>query len=255
LSHKFFNIGEQPETEITRLHNKLAFPVNVFEKYNGFLGLLTSNPDTGELMYYSKSSNDSPHTGYLKAVVTGLKSFGLDPAKVAAYCKENNVTLVCECIDPVHDPHIVPEDEPYLILLDVIHNSFETQRTNYLKLLGIANKLCIPYKRRVRILETFTDFTTFCRNIKTQGEGYVLEDVNGYMLKIKSPSYNFWKKMRSVKECMEQNRMYGWYVVKDEKYKPYYNRALEIMREMKKAGTLENASIVDIRRQVERELG
>ena len=50
---KFFNLGEVEETSIDSLRKNLVFPVKVYQKENGFLGILSVY--NGELLYCSKS--------------------------------------------------------------------------------------------------------------------------------------------------------------------------------------------------------
>lgn len=248
---KFFNVGELPETEIQNLHKRFAFPVSVFRKYNGFLGLLAADPDSDGLMYCSKSSTDSPHVDFLKKVVGHL---GLDTEAMAAYCRDHEATLVCECIDPVNDSHIVPYDEEHLVLLDIIRNSFVTEKLPYSEVKAVAGKLGMECKQLEGTLDRFSQFTEICRHIDTPLEGYVFEDANGFMVKLKSPSYKFWKMMRGVKKCMEDGRSYGWYVARDE-WKPYYIEALKVMQKLcQQPGELEKHSIIDIRRAVEQKM-
>ena len=41
---KFFNVNERPETRFGMLQYKLKFPVTVYVKENGFLGMVSYNP-------------------------------------------------------------------------------------------------------------------------------------------------------------------------------------------------------------------
>lgn len=41
---KFFNLGEREESSLNALHENLAYPVRVYAKENGFLGILSANP-------------------------------------------------------------------------------------------------------------------------------------------------------------------------------------------------------------------
>ena len=63
--NKFFNIDEMPLTKLGNLELNFEYPVSVYRKYNGYLGLLGYNPETDELMYCSKSTNEAEVTAYL----------------------------------------------------------------------------------------------------------------------------------------------------------------------------------------------
>ncbi len=42
---KFFNVNERAETKFSMLQHKLKFPVTAYVKENGFLGMVSYNPD------------------------------------------------------------------------------------------------------------------------------------------------------------------------------------------------------------------
>lgn len=248
---KFFNIGEMTDTTVQALHRKLVFPVCAYKKYNGFLGLISWNPITDELMFCSKSSLSSAHAELVKKVAEELH---LDFDKLKMYCKKNNCTLVCECVAPKEDPHIVPYNEDHLVLLDVIYNEFATYKLPYNEVQFVANLLGMECKQLARTFENFDEFSEFVRSEKAQddvfveNEGYVFEDVAGFMVKLKTPSYNFWKEMRWILWQMKSDKPYNS-VVKAAWRKPYII-ALETMRKMKAADSLSGASILDVRQMV-----
>jgi hypothetical protein len=93
---------------------------------------------------------------------------------------------------------------------------------------------------------TNNEFSDFCRTIHTNGEGYVFEDMSGFMVKLKSPSYLFWKMMRWVLWAMQGGKPYGGYHC-DKDWIPEYISALKGMCKMKAEGTLKKASILDVR--------
>lgn len=253
---KFFNIGEMTGTTIQALHHKLVFPVRAYKKYNGFLGLISWNPITDALMFCSKSSLSSTHAELVKKVAEELH---LDFDKLKMYCKKNNCTLVCECVAPKEDPHIVPYNEDHLVLLDVIYNEFATLKLPYNDVQFAANLLGMECKQLARTFENFDEFSEFVHSEKEQddvvveNEGYVFEDAAGFMVKLKTPSYNFWKGMRWVLWQMKSGNPYGGAPVKAAWRKPYIE-ALKIMCQMRKDGSLENASIVDVRRAAKKRM-
>lgn len=58
---KFFNINERPETELDKLQDKLAFPVRAYVKENGYLGIVSNNPETGKLFVTTKSNPEGSY--------------------------------------------------------------------------------------------------------------------------------------------------------------------------------------------------
>ncbi len=64
--NKFFNLEECQETEMKSLQQNLAFPINLYVKENGFLGILGYDEVTEELFFTSKSTPESVFTNGLK---------------------------------------------------------------------------------------------------------------------------------------------------------------------------------------------
>lgn len=244
-----------PDTKIQALHHNLVFPVHAYKKYNGFLGLISWNPVKDELMFCSKSSLASAHAELVKKVAEELH---LDFDKLKMYCKKNNCTLVCECVAPKEDPHIVPYNEDHLVLLDVIYNEFETRKLPYKDVKLVANLLGMECKQLAYTFQNFKEFSAFLRaeesknDMTAEEEGYVFEDAKDFMAKLKTPSYNFWKGMRWVLWMMQSGKPYNS-TVKAMWRKPYIV-ALEVMRKMKADGTLNDANILDVRRTTRKEL-
>ena len=114
-------------------------------------------------------------------------------------------------------------------------------------------------KQLTRTFENFDEFSEFVHSEKTQddvsveNEGYVFEDAAGFMVKLKTPSYNFWKGLRWILWQMKSDNSYGRSPVKATWRKPY-TEALKIMCQMRKDGSLENASIVDVRRAAKKRM-
>src|SRR3546814_5602864 len=64
---KFFNHGEKTETSDDALQSSLAFPVEGFDKANGFLCITGYSERTGELIIASKRSEE--HTSELQSLM------------------------------------------------------------------------------------------------------------------------------------------------------------------------------------------
>lgn len=205
---KFFRYNEMGTT-LDYLKDKVKFPVSVYKKENGFLGMLSSY--NKKPFFATKSVIDGEYVGYFKRIAyTRLGNDKIN--RIAEYCNKNNCTFVFEVIDPVNDPHIIEYKSDKVVLLDIIDNNIEFQKQSYDALKIVAESIGIPYKKKCCILKSFNelkDFITknenaqcaepnYYANGSDKIEGYVLEDSCGYMFKFKTPYYNFWKRMRSI---------------------------------------------------------
>lgn len=210
---KFFNLNETDSTQLGTLKKNLKFPVNVFKKENGFLGLIGYDPLLDELIITSKSVLDGEFSALFKQIlVTKLSEDKM--AIVKEFVKKNNCTLLFEVIDPINDPHIVQYDESEIILLDIIENKIEPMIYRYKEVSDLARLLSIPVKKQVYTvknadgLEQYIDKITsqeFSKNHCTH-EGYVFVDANQFMFKVKSPYYNKWKALRGIVGTIAANK-------------------------------------------------
>lgn len=231
---KFFSINERTDTKLEMLRNKLAFPVTAYVKENGFLGIVSYNNENDSLFVTTKSSPDGIFADWLNNMLyEKCSDSALDAIK--EYSKEHNVSFVFECVDMVHDPHIIEYPESRLYLLDIIYNDMEYKKVDFNELCSFADAFGIRHKERAYVIETWSEFYDWYYKVldedyKYDGrdiEGFVIEDSNGYMLKLKLTYYNFWKFMRGVAhETIRKgyidpkrtsglvtpvaNRFYGW---------------------------------------------
>lgn len=202
---KFFNINERPETELDKLQDKLAFPVRAYVKENGYLGIVSNNPETGKLFVTTKSNPEGSYAEWFaEALHTQLGDDTLD--KINSYCKEHDVSFVFENVDMERDPHIVKYPESRVFLLDIVSNDMRFQKLSFEEMCTVAESLKIPHKELGYEIETWQDFFDWYNRVMDEDykyggrriEGFVIEDSNGYMVKLKLAYYNFWKFMRSI---------------------------------------------------------
>lgn len=200
---KFFNLFEMPQTLPSTLKMKLAFPLKAYLKENGFLGMISWNPQEDDLFIASKSTDKGDFVGYIKDIL--YKKYNVE--KLKEYLKENQgITLIFEVIDPENDPHIIKYDESKLILLDAIYNTINFQKVSYTELSVIGQKLGFKVKELALEIPDFETFKNLYESMVLYDykfnneyiEGFVFEDSVGFMLKIKTGYYNEWKKLRSV---------------------------------------------------------
>ena len=227
--NKFFRINEVQETERERLKNSLSFPVSVYRKENGFLGIFSSY--NGEPFFATKSSIDGDFNGYFKDLM--LKLYGQDKINELNYhCNKHNCTMVFEVIDIENDPHIIEYKDSTIVLLDIISNDIKFNKLLYKELTQIAETLGIPVKKKEFVFYTYKDFDRFINSLENSKdylsenniEGYVFEDNRGFMFKVKTEFYNFWKFMRGITSSVMK---YGKYrhedAIQNDLGKQYYN--------------------------------
>lgn len=202
---KEFNINERPETELDKLQDKLAFPVRAYVKENGYLGIVSNNPETGKLFVTTKSNPEGSYAEWFaEALHTQLGDDTLD--KINAYCKEHDVSFVFENVDMERDPHIIKYPGSRVFLLDIVSNDMKFQKLSFEEMCTVAESLKIPHKELGYEIETWQDFFDWYNRVMDEDykyggkriEGFVIEDSNGYMVKLKLAYYNFWKFMRSI---------------------------------------------------------
>lgn len=233
---KFFNYGEMEFTKPEALARNLKFPVEAYVKENGFLGIVSTDND-GELIFTSKSTMGGDHAVMVKENL--YKIYGEEAIeKMREYANENNVTFVFEIIDRERDPHIIQYNQNYAILLDIIYNDMKFNKLSYSELQKVAENIGLKYKIHAKTLHDIKELNEYIEKItdpkfrvittRTDDdciEGFVFEDANGFMFKLKVAYYNDWKMLRSVAnkifrsgninftgalQSIESNYFYGW---------------------------------------------
>ena len=201
---KFFNDNEREETKLESLRNNLVFPLHCYRKENGFLALISYDHNNDKMLFASKSSLEGDYVEYIKSVYDKLPQIAKDGIESAV--KQNNVTLVFECVCHKDNTHPIWYENEHLYLLDIVHNSFKFQKVAYSAVKAFADTHGIEVKE---LVATFNDFEEFYRFKKSLGsmspntkkpshEGFVFEDATGFMFKYKLPFYRYWKSMRGM---------------------------------------------------------
>ena len=226
---KFFQIGERMETRMESLHLNLQYPVQVYKKENGYLGIVSYNHKTDELIIASKSSLDGPYAKKLCEMVLNLPGY----EDLFFYLQNHDVSFVFEVVDPEFDPHIIEYKRPHLFLLDIIYNDTEFKKVPFDELCNIADELKLEHKSFVTALNNWNEFMSFYNEISAEDykyngnyiEGFVFEDANKFMFKFKTPYYKEWKFLRGVMQSVQkrgyiaktsclvtptENYFYGW---------------------------------------------
>lgn len=192
--NKFFNMDERPETQYEYLKENLAYPVGVFRKENGYLGIMSVHDD--KIEFFSKSTNRGEYAENFDDIVT----YEMDIAYgFYEYLDAHNYSAVFEVIDPEYDRHFVQYGTRHAILLDIIKNQYEFEALSYEEMVKIAEKYNVPHKTKVGCINNKEEFDIKIAEFEHVPfiEGYVFEDQNHLMFKLKTCWYRFWKAIRS----------------------------------------------------------
>lgn len=202
---KFFNINERSETKFDMLQYKLKFPVTAYVKENGFLGIVSYNEYEDDLFIATKSTIDSQFAQWFKDMIYS-KIVPENIEKMKDYIKENKVSLVFECVDMKHDPHVIEYPESKLFLLDIVKNDLDFSKYTYEEMVDVANQFELIHKEKAYEIANWQEFFDWYYDVLDEDyeyngrkiEGFVIEDSAGYMVKLKLSYYNFWKFMRNI---------------------------------------------------------
>ena len=123
---KFFNYNEGKFNTDDYLKNNISYPVAVYRKYNGFLGILSVCEDN--FIFCSKSTVGGVYADYFKDI---FESENHNVEYLKRFMQDNHICLIFEVIDPINDPHIVKYDRNKLILLDAIFLEEKFNNMNY----------------------------------------------------------------------------------------------------------------------------
>ena len=200
---KFFNYGQVEEAKGRNIQN-LKFPLTVYQKENGFLGILSVYK--GEWFIACKSTIEGKFPDMFKELV--IPKLTLELKK---YIETNSVSLVFE-VNHLNDPHIVKYSNSHLILLDIIKNTHSFNKLPFEELQIVGEELGFTVKCQTTILQTFEEWRVFRDRTKAESqfnptiEGWVIEDAEGFNFKLKSQFYSFWKYMRTLKDKLYKTR-------------------------------------------------
>ena len=199
---KFFRIDEVNETKLSVLKERLKFPVKAYVKENGFLGIVSYNYKNDDLFIATKSSDAGDYVEYFKVLLEPYKEKLLEQFRTS----NASLTYVFEVIDKDNDPHIIKYGENKIVLLDIIFNDLRFTTIPYDLLKEEANLIGCQVKELAYTIKDYDEFIDLVNkadkeDYKFNGnyiEGFVFVDQSGFMTKLKTGYYTFWKFMRSV---------------------------------------------------------
>lgn len=195
--------------ERNHLKDMLVFPVDVYLKENGFLGILGYDSSKAEFVIASKSSTHSTFSDAFRNLFYQTLKVD-DETKLMKLLHDKNVGMVFEVIDPIFDPHIISYPSAKIILLDVIYRTREFKKYSYEEVEKVGATFSFQVKPLIHRFYNWNDFYAWYSEVSNdfslQIEGYVIEDSNGFMTKMKLPYYRFWKWMRSMKDRVAKRK-------------------------------------------------
>lgn len=205
--NKFFNYQEMESTSDFELAKNMKFPAVVYQKHNGFLGIIGYDNSTNSVLFCSKSTVDGPFAEIAKEIISAFGNMEIIESIVS-----QGYSMVVEVIDPKRDPHIIEYKEPKIVLLDIIKNSIEEyEKIPFEKVVQMADKCGFEHKEYVARFNDFVELSNWMKD-KIENdttEGFVVEDSSGFMFKIKTNYYKKWKTLRGQKDRVfkDENRI------------------------------------------------
>lgn len=229
----------------------LSFPVHVYDKPNGYLGIVGYNSEKDELVFTSKSETRGEHAEWLKKLFVQQFDVGKIES-IKQYLKDKNVSLVLEVIMVKEDPHIIEYENDKLVLLDIVKREVKYSKLDYADVVDFGNHFGLEVKKLMYTFDNWTDFYKWYRDVaedfSIKAEGFVIEDATGFMTKIKLPYYNFWKQMRGLKDKFAKK--HDHMIKHGSLYTPLHNKVFYWMKKQD-AEWLKRTDIITIRKKFE----
>ena len=256
--NKFFNYGER-HVNLGYLHKYATYPIRVFKKYNGFLGL--ASVIDGNIVLTSKSVTSGKYKDIFQSIWDKVEDSVKELLKQTMI--ENNCTAVFEVVSPEYDPHIIKYDKEHLYLLDFIENKLDLDThnidlefsENLMKKVEFSSNL-LTKKEELTRLANYDELYNFLHE-KTMSlekfEGYVLCDNSGLMFKFKLPYYMLWKGRRTWLERYRTALLKGKRIeirdIEKDENRHFKKFLLELGKDK-----LQGLSIIDVREMYEKSL-
>lgn len=201
---KFFNIGEKETLEEIAGQFSKNQEIQLSEKENGFLGIVSYSKEFDDLIISSKGNGKDYSNLFKKILENTLKENGYQLSELKEFMKKelNGYSATFEVISK-KDKHMVNYEKDTVYLLDVIENTFEQQ--DLIKNDNLANVLkaqfCfkLVHKQCLRF-QTPSEFISFVNQLykKENIEGFVLTNLEtGKKVKIKTDWYSALKSTRN----------------------------------------------------------
>lgn len=211
---KFFAIGEFDS--IDDVARKAEFPIDVYVKENGYLGICAGNED-GTLWCASKSTDKGWYAARFEDLLR--EALGRKVEKFANRLYQNNICAVFEVIDPIEDGHIIEYEDAHVVLLELVmldDEDIDFWEKSY-EILKVWEAIFdLPIKQRVERLWSPEELKDWYKEVsandyKFEGrevEGFVISDQSNVTKhwKVKTEYYKFWKDVRGLMQDIRKDR-------------------------------------------------
>ena len=256
--NKFFNFGER-HVNLGYLHKYATYPIRVFKKYNGFLGL--ASVIDGNIVFASKSVTSGKYKDIFQNIWNKVEAEVKELLKKTMI--ENNCTAVFEVVSPEYDPHIIKYDKEHLYLLDFIENKLDIDThnidlefsENLMKKVEFSSTI-LTKKELITKLENYNELYNFldekAKSLE-EFEGYVLCDNSGLMFKFKLPYYMLWKERRTwlerYRSALSKGKKIEIKDIEKDENRHFKKFLLKLGKDK-----LQGLSIIDVREMYEKSL-
>lgn len=205
---KFFNYQENEFNQPGWLNANLKFPVKAYKKYNGYLGLLGYDETSeNKLIFCSKSSIQSDYANWFQTI---FEKTTKNIEELKQLMKDENLCFIFEVIDIENDPHIIKYDENQIILLAALKRSDTFNELTLEELQNIGSKFGWKTKELAFEFQNWDELSKFINKVENDTEskieGYVIEDMNKYMFKLKGKFYKTWKFLRGMTHMLTNKK-------------------------------------------------
>ncbi|WP_339017886.1 metallophosphoesterase [Fusobacterium animalis] len=256
--NKFFNYGER-NINLGYLKKYVTYPIKVFKKYNGFLGL--ASVIDGNIVFASKSVTSGKYKDIFQNIWNKVEAEVKELLKKTMI--ENNCTAVFEVVSPEYDPHIIKYDKEHLYLLDFIENKLDIDThnidlefsENLMKKVEFSSTI-LTKKELITKLENYNELYNFldekAKSLE-EFEGYVLCDNSGLMFKFKLPYYILWKERRTwlerYRSALSKGKKIEIKDIEKDENRHFKKFLLKLGKDK-----LQGLSIIDVREMYEKSL-
>ena len=243
--NKFFNVGERNAIRPYDMEG----PIAAFMKYNGYLGIIGIDSNTGGLLFTSKSALGE-YAEVFKTLFYSLPNAEETAEKLRVFLLEQNFSLVAEVLHEF-DPHIIDRTENKFVVLDYIRRTLKFDKIKYPEAFELSKDFGFQHKALVAKLKDAEVLLPHVESVEDSMEPYegvVYEDANGTMLKQKTRYYRTWKNLRFFLEVMKRG---GRKLPTGSLLTPMENEVFGLMASIPKE-ELPPLTIIDIRRMYER---
>lgn len=199
---KFLNINELIINS-ENLENTLTMPIELYQKEDGFLGIIGYDSTNNSLIFSSKNNIGFEFSKKLENIIKQQLTDGeIEYLKI--FANRHNVNYLFEVNDQLNYHNIIENEKQNAVLLSVVKRDLRYSEMNYSNLVEFSESFKnLPVKNKFIELNNFKSFNGFFNAVnkesafttKRQIEGYVVQDNNLNMGKIQLPFYNFWKSM------------------------------------------------------------